>query len=161
MSVYSAKDTLIFISTTSQDTEPANEAAYEALSYTEIGANGEVESIGRFGDTSNEVTFAGLKDGRITRAKGTRDAGTLDLVMAINYADPGQVALVAAEKTDFNYAFKIQFNDAPDGGTPSVRYFIGMVGSAAEEAEGVDAILKFHSSIWINSPVTRVDAAGA
>lgn len=156
--IFSSNGTQIYISTTSQNTEPADLAAYEALSYTEIK---EIESLGSFGDTSNEVTFASLSDGRMKRMKGVRDAGTLDLVMGIDYSDTGQAALLAAEQTDFNYAFKVVFNDAPDGGTPSERYFIAQVGSASEQVDSSDSILKLNSSLWINSKVTRVAAAEA
>lgn len=156
MTIFTANQTTISISNASQNTEPADAAAYQALTYIAIG---EIESIGSFGDTSNEVTFASLSDGRMRRMKGTRDAGTLDLVMGIDYGDTGQAALLAAEKTDYNYAFKVVFNDAPDGGTPSERYFIAQVGSASEQVDSADSILKLNSSLWINSEITRVDAA--
>ena len=156
MTIFTSNQTKIHISAASQNTEPANLAAYQALTYIEIG---EVESIGSFGDTSNEVTFTSLGDGRTRRMKGARNAGSLELVMGIDYSDVGQIALLAAEKTDWNFAFKVVFNDAPDGGTPSQRYFIAQVSGAAEQVDSADNILKLNSSLWINSAITRVNAS--
>lgn len=119
----------------------------------------ETENLGKFGDTSNEITFAGLSSGRQRRLKGVRDAGTMEVICGIDYADAGQLALVAAEKTNFDYAFKVVFNDAPEGGTPSERYFAAAVGSASEVLDTADNVMKLNASLWINSNVVRVAAA--
>jgi len=155
--IFASNGATLHICTTPQTSEPADQAAWEALTYVETL---EVESIGSLGDTSNEITFASLSDSRTQRVKGTRDAGTIEIVMGADYADAGQIALIAAEKTDGNYAFKIVFDDAPSGGTESVRYFLAMVGSANETLDTADNVIKLNSSLWINSAITRVDAAG-
>ncbi|CAD0183960.1 hypothetical protein RUESEDTHA_00837 [Ruegeria sp. THAF57] len=156
MAIFPSNGTKIFLSTAGQNSEPADAAAYGALSYTEIK---ETESIDTFGDTSNKITFASLADARTHRVKGTRDAGVLDLVLGLDYADAGQNALRTAEGTEHNYAFKVVFDDAPPAGTPSERYFIAQVGSAAEQVDSADSVLKLNSQLWINSAVTAVSAA--
>lgn len=121
----------------------------------------EVEGLGSVGDTATAVEFTSLADGRKRKLKGTRDAGTMELVIGIDPTDAGQTALVAAEKTIFDYAFKIVLNDAPFAGTPSERYFIAKVMSVAEQFDQADNVMKLNASLGVNSNVVRVNAASA
>lgn len=121
----------------------------------------ELESLGTIGDQAEEVAFSAIGDARTRRLKGTRASAPMEVVCGIDYADAGQLALIAAEKTDDNYAFKITFNDAPSGGTPSERLFVAIVGSAAEALDTANSVMKLNASLWINSNVVRVAAAGA
>lgn len=120
-----------------------------------------LESIGSFGDAAETVQFKDIGKGRVTKLKGTRDAGTMELVAGIDYKDPGQIALLAAEKSIHDFAFKVEFNDAPDGGTPSQRLFIAKVMSASEALDSADNVMKLNSSLAINSNIIRVSAAEA
>lgn len=129
---------------------------FSGETWTEIT---EIDSIGSFGDTASPVTQSIIGEGREKTIKGTRNAGTMELVAAIDYADAGQLAVIAAEKTIYDYAFKVEFNDAPAGGTPSVRYFIGKVMSASEQLDSANNVMKLNTSISINSNVVRVAAA--
>ncbi|MGR3494083.1 hypothetical protein [Citreimonas sp.] len=133
-------------------------ADFDAVTFTEIK---EVESLGSFGDTAQEVAFDSIDSKRTRRLKGTRSAGTMEIVCGIDYADAGQLAAIAAEKTDKNYAFKVVFNDAPTGGTPSERYFIAQVGAASEQLDSANNVMKLNVSLWINSNIVRVAAAEA
>jgi hypothetical protein len=119
---------------------------------------GETEGLGSIGDTASEITFDALSYGRTKRLKGTRSAGTMEIVCGIDYADAGQLALIAAEKTDAEYAFKLELNDAPTGGTPSERYFVALVGSASEAFDSANAVMKLNASLWVNSNIVRVNA---
>ena len=85
----------------------------------------------------------------------------MEVVCGIDYSDAGQIAALAAEKTDENYAFKLEFDDAPAGGTPSERYFVAMVGGASEQLDTANNVMKLNLSLWINSNVVRVNAAEA
>ncbi|RWR29464.1 hypothetical protein D2T31_10810 [Sinirhodobacter populi] len=122
---------------------------------------GETEGLGTVGDTAAEITFDGIGSNRTRRLKGTRNAGSMDIVCGIDPADPGQIALIAAEKTPYDYAFKLVLNDAPPGGTPSERYFVAKVASAAEALETANNVMKLNASLWVNSNVVKVNAAGA
>lgn len=119
---------------------------------------GETEGLGSLGDTSAEITFDGISANRTKRLKGTRNAGTMEVVCGIDYANAGQIALLAAEKAKGEYAFKLQLNDAPPGGDPSVRYFIAAVGSAVEALDTANNVMKLNASLWVNSNVVRVNA---
>ena len=121
----------------------------------------ETENLGSLGDTASEITFDGISSSRTRRKKGTRSAGTMEVVCGIDYADAGQIALIAAEKMPHDYAFRLVFNDAPAGGTPSERMFVAAVASAAEALDTANNIMKLNASLWVNSNVVRVNAAGA
>lgn len=132
------------------------ESDFASQTWVEITGH---ETIGGFGDTSQAVTFADMAVTRERTLKGTRNAGTMELVMAINSADPGQIALIAAEKSPHDFAFKVVFNDAPVDGTPSERKFIGKVMSTPETFDGANSIMKMTASIAINSNIVRKAAA--
>lgn len=135
-----------------------NQASFAGQSWVEIG---ETENLGTFGDTSAEITFDSINANRTRRLKGTKNAGSMELVCGLDYADAGQLALIAAEKTIHDYAFRVVFNDAPAGGTPSERLFAAKVASAAEAADAANNVVKLNATLWINSNVVRINAAGA
>ena len=127
-------------------------AEFEALTpYVDIG---EVETLGEFGDESADVTFAALNDARVRHLKGARDAGNLALTVGRDPLDLGQVALKAAEKTNFNYAFRVTALDAPSGDyTNSVAYFRGMVRSARDNVGENDNVVRTTFNIGISSEI--------
>lgn len=135
---------------------PLNAASFAGQTWVEVNP---LENIGSFGDTANEVAFTAIGDSRTRKLKGARDAGTLELSAAIDYADAGQVAMLAAEASPNSFAFRVVFNDAPVGGTPSERLFVGLVMSAAEQLDGADNIMKVSFRVAVNSNVVRVAAA--
>lgn len=161
MAIFATNGTKIFIGSTI-DASGGNltEADFtsQSASWKEIG---ETENLGTFGDTSAEITFETINSNRTRRLKGTRNAGNLDLVCGLDYADEGQLALIAAEKTPYDYAFKIEFMDAPPLGTPSQRMFAAKVGSAAEALDAANSVMKLNSSLWINSNIVKIAAAEA
>lgn len=122
---------------------------------------GETEALGSVGDAAAEITFDGIAANRTRRLKGTRNAGAMEVVCGIDYADPGQIALLAAEKAIHDYAFKLELNDAPEGGTPSERYFVAKVGTAVEALDTANNVMKLNATLWVNSNVVKVDAAAA
>lgn len=118
----------------------------------------ETEGLGSLGDTSQAVNFDGIADKRTRTLKGTRSAGTMEVVCGIDAADAGQLAVIAAEKTNHDYAFKLVLNDAPAGGTPSERYFIAKVMSQSEQFDQANNVMKLNVSLGVNSNIVRVDA---
>lgn len=131
-------------------------AAFEALTWVEIK---EVEDGGEFGDESADVTFQSLGDGRVRHLKGARDAGTIALVVGDDPLDPGQIAMRAAEKTKFQYNFKVEYEDAPsDLYDNSVDFFRGLVMSARKNVGTGDNVLRRTFSIGISTKILTVDA---
>jgi hypothetical protein len=127
-------------------------AEYAALTYIEVK---QVESLGDFGDQSNLVNFTSLADARVRKLKGSRDAGELALVVANVADDPGQVALIAAEKTKFLYAFKVEFSDkGPGSGAVNTTiYFAALVNSGNFSVGGADDVIRSNYSLPIDTPL--------
>jgi len=151
MTIKSAAGAKIYIGTTAAAT---NEATFAADTYTEIK---ETEDLGELGDESEAITFAGLGDARVKKLKGARDAGTLVLVVARDPLDPGQIAIKAAEKTSFEYNFKIVANDAPTAEhTNSIYYFKGLVMSARDNIGQQNNVVRTTFNIGINSAILEV-----
>lgn len=131
-------------------------ADFAGQSWVRIGW---LENIGAFGDESSEITFDAIAENRTQKLKGVRNAGTMELVAGIDYEDEGQIALRAAEAEPNDYAFKVEFNDGPVGGSNSERYFIAKVMSARETLEGANNVMRLNASLGINSNIVRVNAA--
>ena len=141
---------------TESKSEPFVLGDFAGFSFTEIGW---LESIGEFGDESAEITFDAIGEGRTQKLKGIRNAGNMDLVMGVVEDDPGQLALLSAEAEVTDFAFKVVFNNAPSGGTPGERYFIGKVMTARENLSTANSVVRRGGRVAINSNVVRVESA--
>lgn len=141
-------------------TDQAALDAFEAIpSWIKIG---EIEDLGEIGDSAADVTFNALGDNRVRHLKGSRDAGTMTVVTGADPSDVGQQALRAAEKTKFNYNFRIVYEDAPDeSSTDSVDYFRALVMSARKNNGTSDNVARRTFALGINSPVITVDSEAA
>ena len=156
MSYFATAGSKVFIGGVINDKKEDFVAAdFTSQSWIEIDGP---ENIGSVGDTAATITSSVINRGRDVTMKGTRNAGTMELILNINYADAGQIALLAAEKSVHNYAFKVEFNDAPEGGTPSQRMFIALVMSASEALDEANNIMKLNSSLAVNSNIVRINA---
>lgn len=136
-------------------TDTASE--YAALTpWTEVGM---IETLGEFGDESSEVTFAVLGDGRIRKAKGARNAGTLAITVGHVADDTGQAAMIAAEATYSNYAFKVVLpNRLNATGTDEIQYFRGLVMSKRQNVGGNDNVVRRTFNLGVNSEIVVVAA---
>lgn len=160
MTIYSTAGAKVFVGAAkASQTTDFVAADFTGESWTEIGS---LESIGSVGDTSSEITFDDISKARTLKLKGSRNAGNMELVAGINYSDAGQIAMIAAEKTPNDYAFKIEFNDKPaTGASPknSQRLFIAKVMSAAEALDTANSVMKVTFSLGVNSNIVRVNAS--
>jgi len=153
---YSANGTRIYIGAAVTE-EPADAAAYALIAWTEVQG---VESIGDLGDETEILTATTLLDGRVFKGKGPRDAGTLPLVCLDRPDDAGQIALVAAEGTNFNYPFRVVLpNRITVGGQDQTEYFIGLVSSKRLNVGDVSNIVRRRFDVAINSKITTVPAS--
>jgi hypothetical protein len=152
---YAATGTRVYIGSSVTD-EPADAAAYAALSWTEIG---DVESIGDFGDDAPIITASTLQDERVFKAKGPRDAGSLAITVLDKPDDTGQIAAIAAEGTRFNYPFKVVLpNRLTTGGADQIEYLIGLVSSKRLNVGDNQNIVRRVFTVAINSKITTVAA---
>jgi hypothetical protein len=127
-------------------------------SAVEIGGT---TNLGSAGDVSELISSNQIAVGRTRKAKGTRNAGSMQLICDIDLTNAGQIALIAAEKTSNSYAFAIEFPDAPVGGTPSRRLFAAFVMSASEQWDEANSVMKLNATLEIDSNIVRVAAAEA
>ena len=130
---------------------------YQALSYVEVG---EVENIGEFGDSFNEVNFTALSDRRVRKFKGSRNAGNIQLTIGHDSANTGQTNLNAALETDFDYAFRVELDDAGSGtgAAPTTFYFRAKVMAAPITPGDTETIVRINATLGINSDILKIDA---
>ena len=153
--VYTASGSKVYIAP-SVATEPANAAAYAALTWTEVTA---IESIGEFGDQAGIVTGAVIGDGRARKGKGTANAGDLTITCFHNPEDAGQAAMLAAASpgSNVNYPFKIVIGNRLSGsGTDEINYFIGLVTSARINVGNNENLVRITYATSVNSKLTTV-----
>lgn len=113
-----------YICATPQPTE-LNQAAYEALTWVEVG---NVGSIGETGTNTNVLSYDELGTEVTQKQKGISNAGDPDIEVARNPTDAGQIALRAAAATKYVYAFKVEDNDKPSSDyTNSIYYNRGII----------------------------------
>lgn len=159
MSLYPVAGCKIYIGSVLADKAADFTASdFSAVTWTAIDG---WEQMGSIGDTAQTITTSLINRNRDVKQKGTRNAGQMQNVFSVMAADAGQIALIAAEKTSNNYAFKVELNDKPSSGTApasSQRLFIGLVTSAQEAGGEANTIQKLNSTIEINSNIVPVAA---
>ncbi|WP_210482751.1 phage tail tube protein [Microvirga antarctica] len=157
MAITTATGTKIYIGPAVTDTTDTIPEFAALTPWVEITL---VETYGEFGDESSAVTFAAVGDGRVRKAKGARDAGTLALTVGHDPLDVGQAAIDAAESTSNTYAFKVVLSDSPsDLYTDTVIYFRGLVMSKRKNVGGNDNVLRNTYNIGIDSPLHTIPSA--
>ena len=119
----------------------------------------ETENLGSVGDMSREIEWKDTGRSRTIRVKGSRTGTVMELICGLSVECPGQLALIQAETTNNNYAFRLVFNDAPEGGTPSERLFVARVGNIIEDYSNDDEVVRFNAPLWVNSNLVRINAS--
>lgn len=133
-----------------------NLSEYLADTYEEVG---EVEDLGEFGDESEVVTFASLKDSRMRKLKGTRDAGTMAVVCGQDQSDAGQDAMIEAEASNLDFNFKVILNDQLTlSGSGSEHYFRGKVMSKRLTVGSANNVVRVNFNVGVNSEIIIVEA---
>jgi hypothetical protein len=114
--------------------------------------------MGAIGDQAQLITASFIGVGRDKKVKGTRNAGSMQNVFVVDDQDAGQIALIAAEQSNKNFAFRIDLNDATNGGQPSKRLFIALVTTVQEAGGEANTIRNLNATLEINSNFVRVAA---
>lgn len=121
----------VYICATAQPTDLL-QAAYEGLTWVQIGGVG---SVGETGSNTNVLSYPTWDDDVIQKAKGLTDAGSPEIEVARDPSDAGQDILRTAAATNLYYAFMIEGTDVPDSNplsTPTIRYNRGLVAGPRE-----------------------------
>lgn len=118
------------------------------------------ETMGVAGDASALITVPLINRSRDVKLKGTANAGQMQNNFASLPDDPGQIALLAAAQPSNkdNYAFRVDLSDVPPPGTPSKRFFIGLVMAGQEQGGGANTAQLMSATVEINSNIVRVPA---
>lgn len=117
-------------------TSDVSASTFSAVVWTEIA---DWTQCGSIGDAAALITTQVISRGRDVKQKGTRNAGSMQNVFAINSDDPGQIALIAAEASRNNYPFKIQWDDAPGATSATVTMTIAAPGVVTWASHGLVA----------------------
>lgn len=117
------------------------------------------QNMGPVGDAAAEIATDIIDRGRTTVQKGTFRSPSQTQQFAVNSDDAGQIAMKAARASKLNYPFKIVFDDAPEGGTPSENYWIGLVMSAQEQGGGANTVRLLSCNVAPNTNIVEVPAA--
>ncbi len=130
---------------------------FDSESWTEIDG---FETMGPLGDETNVITTSLINRNRDISQKGTAGNPEAQWNFAQIVDDAGQIAMIAAgaPSNKSNYAFRIDLNDA-DGGTPSKRYFVGLVTNATESGGEANSIRMLNCTIRRNSNTVNVAAS--
>jgi hypothetical protein len=139
----------------------------EFTSVPESGANSWVEikgwqTMGAIGDSATLITESIISNARDLKAKGTRNAGSMQNNFIVLPEDLGQIALIAAENSPFNFKFRIVFDDAPPTGpdpTGTTKYFYAIVMSSQEQGGGANTARLLTGTLEINSAIQTVAAS--
>jgi hypothetical protein len=153
MTVNTAGGSRYFIGTTA----PADTIEeFEADSYIEVG---EVEDLGEIGDEAEQITFTALKDGRVRKMKGPRDAGTQAIVCGADSSDEGQAAMIEAEASPLDYNMMVILNDQLTlSGTPTVLFYRGKVMSKRRNIGNVSNVVRYNFNVGVNTEILEVMA---
>jgi hypothetical protein len=133
--------------------------AFEAIEESEWTEIEEIEDLGEHGDVAEEITFTAVGNRRVRKFKGAKNAGTKTIVCGRDPLDAGQDALLDAEGTDFNYAFKVVHADARgEDYSDSVEYFGGIVMSKQVQQGAVNTITRRSFAIGVNTACFEVES---
>lgn len=127
------------------DDEDMTAALFASTVWTEIKG---WQTMGAIGDAATLITESVISSGRDLKAKGTRNAGSMQNNFIILPEDDGQIALIAAEATAHNFPFKLAFDDAPAPATSAVTMTIAAPGVISWTAHGLvaDTPIKFSTT---------------
>ncbi|PBC23472.1 MULTISPECIES: hypothetical protein [unclassified Mesorhizobium] len=112
------------------------EGDFAAVTWIEVG---QYETMGNSGDAAQGNTVNLLNRRRTYNWKGSRQAPQRSDNFALNTADPGQLAMIAAEQTDYNYPFKVELNGAPTPKSAAATITIASPGVVTFTGHGLAA----------------------
>ncbi|WP_422366412.1 hypothetical protein [Pelagibius sp.] len=165
MAIHKTAGARLFISPTVALPDTINAMSdVDALAYFEALVDWieieEVEEYGEIGDSSEEINFTAVGNRRVRKLKGPRNAGTQAVVVGRDPLDDGQVQLIAAEATDFNYPIRIELDDARSvNHSKSTLYYAGLVMSKPTGLANVSSVTRRTFNIGINTAVYEVASA--
>lgn len=118
-------------------------AGYAALSWTTVA---EITNFGEFDRVYNLIKHNPVATRGTVKRKGSYDEGQMNLEMALDNDDAGQIIMKAASRSDSDYS--IQVYDSADN---QPYYFQAQVMSFRRSIGGVDNIVKAMSQLELTT----------
>jgi hypothetical protein len=154
-----AKGTKVFIAKGANllPAAPGDAAAYDALTWTEVGM---IEDVGEFGPDASIGSFTPIGTGIACKFMGTTDNGEITLSIAKTTTDTGLAALVARQGNPDSIAMKIQLSavgTTTSGHTTPAKFqryfFPGLVAAAKVTVGTGDDVVKIMTRLVINGAI--------
>jgi hypothetical protein len=115
-------------------------ATYDAAGYgsTDVVWTllGEVENYGNHGVTAKIIEFTPVDTSVVTKMKGSKNYGTMGMMMGDLPSDAGQILVKAAAESNNHYSARITYNDG------TVHYLDVIVAKAEKQDGSVDDVEK-------------------
>lgn len=112
------------------------EADFASVAWTEVKNYMEAGSLG---DAAALITTPLIDRKRDLKQKGTRNAPSRQDNFAATPGDAGQIAILAAEKTEYNYPFRVDLNDTPIPKSTTVTISVATPGVITWTGHGLAA----------------------
>lgn len=109
-------------------------ADFTAVTWIEVDG---YETMGSAGDGAQNIATNLINRRRTLNLKGSRQAPQRSDNFALDLTDPGQIAMIAAEATDYNYPFRVDMNDAPVPKSATVTISVATPGVVSWTAHGL------------------------
>ncbi|OCJ05251.1 hypothetical protein A6U87_14680 [Rhizobium sp. AC44/96] len=127
-------------------------------------AIGNIKDMGEIGPKAEVLVSKYVDQTYSRKMKGSRDNGSLTLLVERDSTDVGYIALIAAEKTSYAYNFCVELNDKPSTGSSpknSKFYFKAIVSSASTKLGGPDDPVETTFELAISGPIFEVAASAS
>lgn len=109
-------------------------AEFTSKTYTEIDG---WQNMGAHGDSRTLITEALINRKRDAKTGGTTNGGSMQNNFIVLRDDPGQIAVRAAAKSNYNYPIKITYNDEPAPSSSIVTMTVATPGVITWNAHGL------------------------
>lgn len=109
------------------------------IAWTTIG---EVENYGDHGVTAQVLTFTNVADAIVQKLKGSKDYGTMNVMVGNVKSDAGQVLLATASESQNRYSARITYPLGDGEVTPEIHYLDVLVVSFTFNDGAVNDIRK-------------------
>lgn len=110
-----------------------------AVAYTAVG---EIENFGDHGVTANVAKFTPVASGVVQKLKGSKDYGTLNLILGNLPSDAGQDIIEAAVESTNRYSVKIAYPPGAGEATGEIHYLDVLVTKRVWQDGSVDDVRK-------------------
>jgi len=145
--LYAVADSKIFIGGV-LSTKKADFVIGDFTSQTWVEIDG-WETCGTVGDSAEVITTVLINRGRAIKQKGTNNAGSMENTFAVIDGNAGQIALKAAQVSNDNYAFKIEWS------TGEVANFVALVTSQSRAGGDANTVHSISATLEINSNIVE------